>query len=303
MAMSRKSLLAIAFIMILVLSMLVGAQFFKEALANPIPPYKPPKITVLSPLSGENFQGSYINWKIKVQVYGYTYHGVEMIKTLNYTLDSLPPVSISIKYPGGGYGYNYSATGSGTLNLRNLSLSSGWHLLTFEGESDWGTLFNASVIFTTNYVKPQVLVESLTTKPGNPNITVLNCSLDIPSWAIFWMGYSLDGKDNVTLSKNTALNDLAIGMHNVTVYARDILGNRYASDALTFNVVALSPSPTQQPTLEPTQSAQPTAPPNGTDPYLIIGIVAVGIAAVIIVGLTVYSKKHGKKKTTNSLAA
>jgi hypothetical protein len=60
-----------------------------------------------------------------------------------------------------------------------------------------------------------------------------------------------------------------------------------------------SSSPTRQPTLEPTQSAQPTTPPNGTDPYLIIGIVAAVVVAVAIVGLAVYSSKHGKKKTKN----
>jgi parallel beta-helix repeat protein len=59
-----------------------------------------------------------------------------------------------------------------------------------------------------------------------------------------------------------------------------------------------SSSPTQQPTLEPTQSANPTTPPNGIDPYLIIGIVAAIVVAVTIVGLTVYSKKS-KKKTKN----
>jgi hypothetical protein len=52
-----------------------------------------------------------------------------------------------------------------------------------------------------------------------------------------------------------------------------------------------------QPTFEPTQSAQPTTPPNGTDPYLIIGIVAAAVVAVTIVSLTVYSKKY--KKTAN----
>jgi parallel beta-helix repeat protein len=65
-----------------------------------------------------------------------------------------------------------------------------------------------------------------------------------------------------------------------------------------------SPSPsnsqTQQPTFEPTQSAEPTTPPNGTDrSYLIIGTVTAVIVAATIVGLAVYSKKYKKKKTAN----
>jgi hypothetical protein len=52
--------------------------------------------------------------------------------------------------------------------------------------------------------------------------------------------------------------------------------------------ISASDSPTQQPTIEPTQSAQPT-----------IGTVVTVIVAVTIVGLAVYSSKHGKKKEAN----
>jgi parallel beta-helix repeat protein len=63
-------------------------------------------------------------------------------------------------------------------------------------------------------------------------------------------------------------------------------------------VASLSPSsPTQQPTLEPTQSANPTTPPKGTNPYLIIGIAAAVVVAVTLVGLAVYFKKYRQKIT------
>jgi N-acetylneuraminic acid mutarotase len=66
-----------------------------------------------------------------------------------------------------------------------------------------------------------------------------------------------------------------------------------------------SNSPTQQPTIEPTQSAEPTIAPsnvlNGIGTLLLtLGIVAVVIVAVTIVGLAVYSKKY-KKSAKNAV--
>jgi hypothetical protein len=84
-----------------------------------------------------------------------------------------------------------------------------------------------------------------------------------------WMGYSLDGQDNVTISGNTTIIDLSNGPHNVTVYARDEFDNVGASATLTFNVKAPEPFPT-------------------------IFIVAASVAtvAVVGVGLLVYFKKR-----------
>jgi hypothetical protein len=59
---------------------------------------------------------------------------------------------------------------------------------------------------------------------------------------VSWMGYSLDGGDNVTVSGNTTLSGLAVGSHSLTVYANDTFGNTGASETVTFNVA--SPFPT-----------------------------------------------------------
>jgi len=57
-----------------------------------------------------------------------------------------------------------------------------------------------------------------------------------------WMGYSLDGQDNVTINGNTTLDGLANGLHNVTVYARDELENTGTSETITFTVDAPFPT-------------------------------------------------------------
>jgi hypothetical protein len=58
-----------------------------------------------------------------------------------------------------------------------------------------------------------------------------------------WIGYSLDGQDNVTITGNTTIAGLSSGLHNVTVYARDEFENMGASETISFSVAEL-PFPT-----------------------------------------------------------
>ncbi|HEX9862967.1 MAG TPA: hypothetical protein VGB11_06785 [Candidatus Bathyarchaeia archaeon] len=52
-----------------------------------------------------------------------------------------------------------------------------------------------------------------------------------------WIGYSLDGKDNVTINENVTLSSLSKGAHNLTVYAKDTAGNIGASETIYFTIV------------------------------------------------------------------
>jgi hypothetical protein len=85
-----------------------------------------------------------------------------------------------------------------------------------------------------------------------------------------WMGYSIDGQDNVTVTENITITSLPYGPHNVTVYATDVNGNT-GSETITFSI---GPEPF------------PTA-------LVIVSIVSV---AVIGAGLLVYLVK-GRKTT------
>ena len=51
-----------------------------------------------------------------------------------------------------------------------------------------------------------------------------------------WMGYSLDGQDNVTIAGNTTIAGLSNGLHTLTVYANDTAGNVGASETMLFTV-------------------------------------------------------------------
>ena len=51
-----------------------------------------------------------------------------------------------------------------------------------------------------------------------------------------WIGYSLDGKENVTISENLTLADLPIGKHNITIYAIDQYANQGSSETINFTI-------------------------------------------------------------------
>jgi hypothetical protein len=53
---------------------------------------------------------------------------------------------------------------------------------------------------------------------------------------VSWMGYSLDGQDNVTITGNTTITALSAGLHNITVYAKDEFENIGASETIKFTI-------------------------------------------------------------------
>jgi N-acetylneuraminic acid mutarotase len=56
-----------------------------------------------------------------------------------------------------------------------------------------------------------------------------------------WMGYSLDGQDNVSITGDTGLSDVSEGLHSITVYVNDTFGNMVSSGNLSFSIDTLSP--------------------------------------------------------------
>jgi N-acetylneuraminic acid mutarotase len=94
---------------------------------------------------------------------------------------------------------------------------------------------------------------------------------------VVWLGYSLDGAPNVTVTgrtplTNVTLADVANGVHNVTVYANDTYGNMGASQTIDFIVEV----------------------PEVTEPFptALVATASIASAAVACVGLLVYFKKR-----------
>ena len=57
-----------------------------------------------------------------------------------------------------------------------------------------------------------------------------------------WVGYSLDGAENVTITGNTTLAGLLEGLHYVIVYANGTAGNMGSSDVVYFTIDVTPPS-------------------------------------------------------------
>jgi hypothetical protein len=115
-------------------------------------------------------------------------------------------------------------------------------------------------------IPPKVAVVSLANQTYNATDVSLVFTVDKPA---LWMGYSLDGQDNVAVTGNVTLSGLSNGLHSVTVYARDEFDNVGASETITFNVEVLEPFPTT-----------------------LVAAASVAAVAVVVAGLLVYFKKR-----------
>ncbi len=79
--------------------------------------------------------------------------------------------------------------------------------------------------------------------PENKTYTVEDVPLTFTvSEPTIWIGYSLDGQNNVTLSGNTTIASLSEGVHTITVFANDTAGNTGYSGTIYFTVDTLYPS-------------------------------------------------------------
>jgi hypothetical protein len=144
-------------------------------------------------------------------------------------------------------------------------------------EVDASGIGNTPYVIDTDNMDRYPLLESISTGP--PKISILSplaqtyneTSVSLVfavGKLVNWTGYSLDGKENVTMAGNVTLEGLTNGLHNVTVYAEDLLGSTGVSDTVWFNVVA------------PFSTA------------LVVVVSAVSATVIIAVGLMVYFKKR-----------
>jgi hypothetical protein len=123
-------------------------------------------------------------------------------------------------------------------------------------------LDNATAYFTIDDGKPPIItIHSPENKTYSQNTFPLNFTTDEPT---SWIGYCLDGHDNVTVTGNTTLTDLSSQKHSLTVYAQDLAGN-IGSETVNFTIF-------------------PTA--------LVIASIVVVTVITICAGLLVYFKKR-----------
>lgn len=88
------------------------------------------------------------------------------------------------------------------------------------------TIGNVVTAPTTSILSPEDVTYNVTSVP-------LTFTVDQPT---SWMGYSLDGQSNITISGNTTLTGLTDGVHNVVVFANNTLNVMGVSTTTVFTI-------------------------------------------------------------------
>jgi hypothetical protein len=95
---------------------------------------------------------------------------------------------------------------------------------------------------------------------------------------VVWMGYSIDGQDNVTITETTVnLTELAEGSHTLTVYATGTDGKTGASETISFTIA---------------KEKEPDQPDQPDQINLILAGALICIATATGLGLLIYLKKR-----------
>jgi N-acetylneuraminic acid mutarotase len=130
---------------------------------------------------------------------------------------------------------NVTVTGDTELS----DLSEGPHKIVVYANDTFGNMVSSSnVTFSVDTLAPLILVLSPENRTYGDKDIQSAFTVDEP---VTWIGYSLDGQDNVTAPGNVTLAVLSDGSHNITFYAIDLAGHTGASKTVYFEI---APFPT-----------------------------------------------------------
>jgi len=130
---------------------------------------------------------------------------------------------------------NVTITGDTELS----DMPEGAHRIVVYVNDTFGNMVSSSAVhFSVDTLPPQIAVLSPENRSYGGSDIQSAFTVDEP---VSWLGYSLDGQDNVTVTGNVTLAVLADGSHNITFYAIDLVGNTGASRTVYFEI---APFPT-----------------------------------------------------------
>lgn len=151
------------------------------------------------------------------------------------------PLVLSVNRPTNWIGYslddkeNVTITGDTVLS----NLAEGTHKLVVSVNDTFGNLVSSdAVYFSVDTISPKIVILAPENRSYSETDIKTIFTVDEP---VSWMGYSLDGKDNVTVTGNVTLAVLTEGSHSLTFYATDLVGNTGASETVYF---VIAPFPT-----------------------------------------------------------
>jgi hypothetical protein len=157
----------------------------------------------------------------------YTSNDVQLVLTVNRPTNWI------------GYSLDGRANVTVTGDTELSGLAEGAHGLVVYVNDTFGNLVSAdTVYFSVDTVPPNIVILlPENTSYGEKDIQSV-FTVDEP---VSWIGYSLDGQDNVTVMGNVTLAVLPEGSHSLTFYATDLVGNTGNSKTVCFTI---APFPT-----------------------------------------------------------
>jgi hypothetical protein len=239
----KQITLTLTLILALLFSAVAGAKLIDSAKANFCFAPSNPRITTVSP-TNTTYNTNNLTLQVAIATYKTGYPGgpdSDDTRLFTYSLDGKNPENITItnsnvaRHPGG------SVFFEGSMQLPKLT--EGAHNLTVNVVFDYPpggvgsyqgfhTASSSAVYFRIDTVPQHISI--LTPENETYMLTVpLQFSIDETA---SWVGYSLDGQANVTVTENTNLLGLSVGKHTLTFYANDMSGNPAASETVTFTV-------------------------------------------------------------------
>ena len=222
---------AMALILYLELSILiVNASYCVKAQSTPLTPWAPFfSVTINSPYNETEYTVASLALDVKATALDSNNAQIFM----NYSLDEASNSTIPLVNDHATHEFGILWF-TGHTNLPTLS--QGNHTLTIITElnttdinmagffyPDYVQLISVTNYFVVNLGNPPIISNlSIENKTYETNNLMLNFTTNVRS---SWEGYSLDGQTNVTLTGNATLAGLSYGIHRVTVFANDTLGN------------------------------------------------------------------------------
>lgn len=176
---------------------------------------------------------------------GIIYHYVGVITSVGYSLDEKVSENVTVDDDTSGLTIGPSSkVFDFSFNLTRLS--DGPHNVTINVFGRYkGEAFNFSrspIIFFVDTAPLELTVVSPENKIYNVTAIPLAVTTTEP---VSWMSYSLDDGDQITINRNITLTNITVGLHRLTIFANDTLGNLVSSETIDFTIAEpLEPFPT-----------------------------------------------------------
>lgn len=127
----------------------------------------------------------------------------------------------------------------GVASLNETFYVIGGHTYTFPGNFTPSKGVDLYIPIGHGNQPPEVKFLTLANQTYNQSTVSITFTTNKP---FSWIGYSLNERENMTITGNFTINDLPNGTHTLTVYANDTLGNMGASETIVFTVIDQFPS-------------------------------------------------------------